>query len=155
MGVRAPAGRGGGGGGLWDYLDSVVIFARMSPDDKERVLKRLKQQGRHTFMCGDGANDVGALKQAHVGVALLSGFDAKKTCALAGMVAEGGGGGGVESNGAGGGQGASERRRRSTSVARSATRSIDDASTASSALPPEDTDSRLAALNREKANSVA
>ena len=57
-------GRGGGHGGLWDYLDSVVIFARMSPDDKERVLKRLKQQGRHTFMCGDGANDGGALKQA-------------------------------------------------------------------------------------------
>ena len=72
-------GRGGGGGGLWDYLDSVVIFARMSPDDKERVLKRLKQQGRHTFMCGDGANDVGALKQAHVGVALLSGFGGANT----------------------------------------------------------------------------
>ena len=53
-------------GGLWDFLDSVVIFARMSPDDKERVLKRLKQQGRHTFMCGDGANDVGALKQVRI-----------------------------------------------------------------------------------------
>ena len=66
-------------GGLWDFLDSVVIFARMSPDDKERVLKRLKQQGRHTFMCGDGANDVGALKQAHVGVALLSGFGGANT----------------------------------------------------------------------------
>ena len=60
-------------------LNSVVIFARMSPDDKERVLKRLKQQGRHTFMCGDGANDVGALKQAHVGVALLSGFGSANT----------------------------------------------------------------------------
>ena len=72
-------GLGGGKGGLWDYLDSVVIFARMSPDDKERVLKRLKQQGRHTFMCGDGANDVGALKQAHVGVALLSGFGGANT----------------------------------------------------------------------------
>ena len=64
---------------LWDYLDSVSIFARMSPDDKERVLKRLKQQGRHTYMCGDGANDVGALKQAHVGVALLSGFGSANT----------------------------------------------------------------------------
>ncbi|EEH54606.1 p-type ATPase superfamily [Micromonas pusilla CCMP1545] len=77
--LNAAAGVGRGNGGLWDYLDSVVVFARMSPDDKERVLKRLKQQGRHTFMCGDGANDVGALKQAHVGVALLSGFGSANT----------------------------------------------------------------------------
>lgn len=78
-GSKDKRGLGGGNGGLWDYLDSVAIFARMSPDDKERVLKRLKQQGRHTFMCGDGANDVGALKQAHVGVALLSGFGGANT----------------------------------------------------------------------------
>ncbi|ABO99396.1 P-ATPase family transporter: cation, partial [Ostreococcus lucimarinus CCE9901] len=63
-------------GTLWDNLDQISIYARMSPDDKERVLKRLKTQGKHTLMCGDGANDVGALKQAHVGVALLSGFEA-------------------------------------------------------------------------------
>ena len=75
--------RAGAAGGLWDFLDSVAIFARMSPDDKERVLKRLKQQGRHTFMCGDGANDVGALKQAHVGVALLSGFGGANTKKIA------------------------------------------------------------------------
>jgi cation-transporting ATPase 13A1 len=46
----------------------------MSPEDKEAVLKALRANGRHTLMCGDGANDVGALKQAHVGLALLSGF---------------------------------------------------------------------------------
>ena len=66
-------------GTLWDNLDQISIYARMSPDDKERVLKRLKTQGRHTLMCGDGANDVGALKQAHVGVALLSGFGSANT----------------------------------------------------------------------------
>jgi cation-transporting ATPase 13A1 len=46
----------------------------MTPDKKEKVLLALKEHGMFTLMSGDGANDVGALKQAHVGIALLSGF---------------------------------------------------------------------------------
>jgi cation-transporting ATPase 13A1 len=46
----------------------------MSPDEKETVIESLHHVGLTCLMCGDGANDVGALKQADVGVALLSGF---------------------------------------------------------------------------------
>jgi cation-transporting ATPase 13A1 len=59
---------------LRESLHLFSVLARMRPDEKERVLLALKDCGRCTLMMGDGANDVGALKQAHVGIALLSGF---------------------------------------------------------------------------------
>lgn len=55
-------------------LEHIKVFARMTPDAKETVIECLHSVGRICLMCGDGANDVGALKQADVGVALLSGF---------------------------------------------------------------------------------
>ncbi|GAB0491609.1 hypothetical protein MMPV_002863 [Pyropia vietnamensis] len=58
--------------GVWGVLRHVKVFARMTPALKERVLSSLNAAGLVTLMCGDGTNDVGALKQAHVGVALLS-----------------------------------------------------------------------------------
>lgn len=55
-------------------LSHFKVFARMTPDAKETVIECLQATSRLCLMCGDGANDVGALKQSDVGVALLSGF---------------------------------------------------------------------------------
>lgn len=46
------------------------VFARMTPDDKANLVETLIAMGHITGMCGDGANDCGALKAAHVGISL-------------------------------------------------------------------------------------
>jgi len=58
----------------WKMAGLVSVFARMSPEGKEQVVRALNSHGARTLMCGDGGNDVGALKAAHVGISLLSGF---------------------------------------------------------------------------------
>ena len=60
--------------GTKQILQHFKIFARMTPDAKETVIECLHSVNIMCLMCGDGANDVGALKGADVGVALLSGF---------------------------------------------------------------------------------
>ncbi|XP_065579463.1 polyamine-transporting ATPase 13A2-like isoform X2 [Artemia franciscana] len=47
-----------------------TVFARMKPNQKQTVIKGLQDLGYVVGMCGDGANDCGALKAAHVGLSL-------------------------------------------------------------------------------------
>ncbi|EDQ89259.1 uncharacterized protein MONBRDRAFT_25515 [Monosiga brevicollis MX1] len=51
-------------------LVSATIFARMAPDQKAQLIEDLIALDYCVGMCGDGANDCGALKAAHVGVSL-------------------------------------------------------------------------------------
>ncbi|KAI8871686.1 hypothetical protein GQ42DRAFT_161851 [Ramicandelaber brevisporus] len=51
------------------YLLNTRIFARMTPDDKVRCVQ-LHMERAVTAMCGDGGNDCGALRAAHVGLAM-------------------------------------------------------------------------------------
>ncbi|SCU97182.1 LADA_0H04940g1_1 [Lachancea dasiensis] len=60
---------------LEELIRHTWVYARVSPSQKEFILNSLRDMGYQTLMCGDGTNDVGALKQAHVGIALLNGTE--------------------------------------------------------------------------------
>ncbi|GAB1603544.1 probable cation-transporting ATPase 13A3 [Argonauta hians] len=57
-----------------DILPKLVVrgkvFARMAPNQKAQLVEVLQSLGYHVGMCGDGANDCGALKIAHAGISL-------------------------------------------------------------------------------------
>uniref|UniRef100_A0A8C7YFS7 Polyamine-transporting ATPase 13A3 n=1 Tax=Oryzias sinensis TaxID=183150 RepID=A0A8C7YFS7_9TELE len=57
-----------------DMLQKLVlrgtVFARMAPDQKTQLIEALQGVDYYVGMCGDGANDCGALKRAHGGISL-------------------------------------------------------------------------------------
>ena len=52
------------------FLKRSAVFARMSPEQKSELVEKLQDLGYYVGMVGDGANDCGALKIAHVGISL-------------------------------------------------------------------------------------
>ena len=77
------------------HPETFSVFAGVLPEDKYKLVKAF-QSGHHTVgMCGDGANDAPALRQAHIGIAVSTATDVAKSAAgmvltepgLAGIVA--------------------------------------------------------------------
>jgi cation-transporting ATPase 13A1 len=55
-----------------EMIQYITLFCRVSPTQKDDIIKDLIKSGKNPSMCGDGSNDVGALKRATIGVAVLN-----------------------------------------------------------------------------------
>lgn len=57
------------------------VFAGVFPEDKYRLVKSFQAAGHTVGMCGDGANDAPALRQAQIGIAVSTATDVAKSAA--------------------------------------------------------------------------
>jgi H+-transporting ATPase len=61
--------------------EEFAVFAGVLPEDKYRIVESLQNAGHIVGMCGDGANDAPALRQAQIGIAVSTATDVAKSAA--------------------------------------------------------------------------
>ena len=73
---------------LAEIARDQTVFARLTPEDKRRLVDVLTRQGAYVAMIGDGVNDVPAMKRARLAIALGSGSQLAKSVADAVLVSD-------------------------------------------------------------------